>query len=347
MGKKIAFITGCNGMDGATLSRLLLDKEYSVIGLTRRSSTNTKWRIQELLDNKNFLVLEGDITDPHCVNHIINKFKPCEIYNTAAMSHVGQSFISPHSTIEIDGIGVLNILEAIKNYSNHSRLLQCSTSELYGSNYSVDSDGNRYQDENTPFSPNSPYSAAKLLGHNLVLMYRRAYNLHLSCAITFNHEGEFRGEEFVTRKITKYVGKLYNTLQNGQNIPKLKLGNVFSHRDWFHSQCAVRGMWLMLQQPKGDEYVLSSGESHTVKEFAEIAFGEIGVESTDYIEYDKSLERPCEVDFLKGRSDKAKRVLDWQPEITFRELVMLMVHNDIDIERRNYNGNAQFSRVAQ
>lgn len=351
MGKKIGLIFGATGQDAAHLSRLLLDKGYSVIGVKRRTSTNNTARIAELLDNPNYLLLDGDVTDPHSTFFIIKRYQPCEIYNTAAQSFVGVSFATPYSTLEVDTIGVLNILEAIKNYSPHSRFLQCSTSEMFGDSFSTDSDGHKYQDEQTSFTPNSPYAIAKLAAHNFVDLYRRSYGLHASCSITFNHEGEYRGEEFVTRKITQYVARLYahrNICANTVCFEPLKLGNVFSYRDWHWAGDAVRGMWLMLQQRTPDDYVLSSDETHSIKEFTKLAFEEIGVESWEgYVQTDKSLLRPMEVPYLCGRSTKARNVLGWEPQITFRELISRMVLNDIDIERRNYNGNAQFSRVAQ
>lgn len=323
---KIALISGITGQDGSYLADLLLHNNYKVVGLHRRSSTNNFERIKHI-KNANFILEEFDLTDPSGCSSIISKYQPEEFYNLAAMSHVGTSFSQPSTTFEIDTLGVVNILEAIRYVSPKTKFYQASTSEMFGRNYQENSFLGKYQNENTPFLPQSPYGIAKLASHRLVQIYREAYNLYCCSGILFNHESPRRGENFVTRKITSYIGRLVN----GQ-IPtttKLKLGNLEAYRDWGHAKDYVLAMSLMLQQDKPDDFVISTGDTHTVREFAQLAFSMVNLNYEDYIIIDPELYRPCEVALLKGDSSKAKLRLGWKPSITFNELVKDMIDSDI------------------
>lgn len=330
--RKIAVITGINGQDGSYLAEYLLDKDYTVIGLHRRSSTNTSYRINHLLGNKNLILEEFDITDPSSCNYILDKYKPHELYNLAAMSHVATSFKQPSTTFQIDTIGVVNLLEAVVHISPNTRFYQASTSEMFGSNYSTkinsqNSTTEHYQDENTPFAPQSPYAIAKLASHRLVQIYREAYNIFSCSGILFNHESPRRGENFVTRKITKYISQLENHFLHNK---KLHLGNLLAKRDWGHAQDYVQAMHLMLVSSQPDDYVISTGETYTVQDFLNQAFGLINKDYKDYVYIDPELYRPCEVNFLCGDCSKAKSVLGWTPKVSFSDLVKQMVTSDIE-----------------
>lgn len=353
-----AIIFGVTGQDGSYLSELLLSKGYQVIGVKRRSSTNTEERLQECIGNSNFQIVDGDVADPSSVSGIISKYKADEVYNLAAMSFVHSSFEQPTLTFQVNAVGVLNILEAIRLYSDKSRFYQASSSEMFGSNYDKKFIINeqtgfretRYcQDENTPLSPNSPYAVSKVTAHHLVNLYRRAYNLHASAGILLNHESSRRGEEFVTRKITKWVGRFEHWRHNGKlsnfdcrsaqdriycgvdSFLKLRLGNIDAKRDWGHSRSYVEAMYLMLQQEEPDDYVIASGKTYSVRDFLTVAFKQIGIENwSDFIVIDLKFYRPCEVEYLLGDASKAKKVLGWEPKITFEELVKEMVQYDIE-----------------
>jgi len=324
---KSALVTGCNGQDGSYLCELLLDKKYKVYGMIRRSSVNTTERISHLMDNPQFELIEGDVTDATCMHRLISGTMPDEIYNLAAMSHVGVSFDQPVTTCCIDAMGPLHILEAIRQCSPKSKFYQASTSELFGdTNISP-------QNEETPFNPNSPYAVAKLAAHMYVGLYRRAYKIFACGGILFNHESERRGEEFVTRKITMYVAKLAVAIENNCGIlpddwPKLALGNIEAKRDWSHAKDMVLGMWLMLQQDAPGDYVLGSGKTHTVRDFLKIAFGIIGLDYRDYVTIDPKLYRPVDVNLLHADSTKARQKLGWRPKIDFDELIYRMVTAD-------------------
>lgn len=343
---KTALITGITGQDGSYLAELLLDKhEYSkVIGLNRRSSVNNTARIHHLLHNSKFTLEEADLTDPSSVNDLITKYKPDEIYNLAAQSHVGTSFKQPTTTLAINTIGVVNLLEGTLRHCPTAKFYQASTSEMFGQEFSVDEllHNNillleKFQDETTPFKPQSPYGVSKLASHNLVRIYREGYGLFGSCGILFNHESPRRGVNFVTKKITNYIGKLENGLTN----EKLKLGNLKSCRDWGHAKDYVRGMWMMLQSEKPDDFVIATGDTHTIEEFLEIAFGLVNKNYNDYIEIDQAFFRPAEVDYLRGRSAKAKHLLGWEPQISFEGLVKDMVQYDI----KYYSGSRSINKV--
>jgi len=323
---KTAAITGITGQDGSYLAELLLRTGYSVVGLYRRSSNTNFQRIKHLLDNKKIILEEFDITDPSdCVN-IITKHRPHHFYNLAAQSHVSTSFKQPTTTFEINSVGVINILENIRKFSSTTRFYQASTSEMFGRNYLLDIDGKKYQDENTAFLPQSPYAVAKLASHRMVQIYREAYNLYATSGILFNHESPRRGENFVTRKITKYIGELVNK----KTDVKLKLGNIKAVRDWGHAKDYVEAMKLMLTSDTPDDFVISTGESHTVEEFLEKAFKVVNLNYLDHIEIDQELYRPAEVEFLRGVSNKARKVLNWKPKISFDDLVQDMVISDIE-----------------
>ena len=322
---KTAIITGITGQDGSYLSELLLEKEYNVIGCHRRSSTNNLNRINHLLSNPRYKLTEFDLTDPSGVTQTVNKYQPDEFYNLAAQSHVGTSFKQPSTTFEINTIGVTNILEAIRHHSPHTKLYQASTSEMFGRNYSSEKDGRKYQNEKTEMLPQSPYGVAKLASHNMVEIYRSAYSVFGCCGILFNHESSRRGENFVTRKITKYIGKLVR----GETKERLKLGNLDAHRDWGHAKDYVRAMWMMLQREQPEDFVIATGETHSVKEFLDLAFKSVQLNSDDHVEIDPDLFRPAEVDYLCGDPTLAKEKLGWEPEMSFTDLIDDMVKSDV------------------
>lgn len=323
---KTAILTGITGQDGSYLAELLLSKNYTVIGLHRRSSSNNTSRLYNILNNTNLHLIECDITDPSSVFNILCQYKPDEFYNLAAQSHVQTSFSQPSATFNVNTLGVTNILEAIRLHSMHTKFYQASTSEMFGSNYDIDPEtGEKYQDENTTFLPQSPYGISKLASHRMVQLYRQAYNMFVCSGILFNHESPRRGELFVTRKITKYLGSLVNN----KTRDKLKLGNLYAYRDWGHAKDYVYGMWLMLQQEQPDDFVLCSNTTHSVKDFLELAFDKVNLDYKDYVEIDPSLCRPAEVDYLKGSSNKANTVLGWYPKISFDALVDDMINADV------------------
>jgi len=339
---KIALITGVNGQDGAYLAEFLLKKNYIVHGMKRRSSLINTDRIDHFysdpqIEDKRFYLHYGDMTDAMNITRLIKETEPDEIYNLAAQSHVKVSFETPEYTANSDGIGVLRSLEAIRilGLENKIRFYQASTSELYGKVIEVP------QNEKTPFYPRSPYAIAKLYAYWIVVNYREAYNIHACNGILFNHEGPTRGETFVTRKITMAVAKIHNGLQD-----KLYLGNLSSRRDWGHAKDYVRGMWQILQHETADDFVLSSGEMHSVRDFVQLAFKKInvdiiwqgkGVSEKGYnkkngeclVEVDPRYFRPAEVDQLLGDSRKAKKILGWETKITLDDLVSEMIENDL------------------
>jgi GDPmannose 4,6-dehydratase len=342
MAHKIAFITGITGQDGSYLAELLLAKNYRVHGLVRRSSSSNTARIQHLLAaegaSDGLLTLHhGDMTDTAALTRLVEKIRPDEVYNLAAQSDVADSFDSADYTTNVDALGTLRLLEGLRTAGliKSCRFYQASTSELYGLVQETP------QRETTPFYPRSPYAVAKLYAYWIVRNYREAHGLHGSNGILFNHESPRRGETFVTRKITLAVGRI----ARGSRQP-LQLGNLDASRDWGHARDFVEGMHLILQQPKPDDYVLATGETHTVREFAELAFSHIGrsikwsgngdaEKGLDaktgqvLIEVNPRLYRPAEVEFLLGDASRAKRVLGWQPEISFTELVAEMVKADV------------------
>ena len=356
---KRAIITGVSGQDGSYLAELLLEKGYEVIGLKRRTSTYTLGRVSHI-KSPHFSIVEYEISDAASVYSIVDEYRPDEIYNFAAQSHVKTSFEQPDYTFQTNTIGVINFLEAIRRFSPDTRFYQASTSEMFGKTFDVhpcdcrdgETCNHRYQDEETYFAPQSPYAAAKLASHNLVGMYREGYGLHASCGILFNHESERRGEEFVTRKITKWVAEFKTWLNsmcefadllafdddfiycNQNKFAKLRLGNLDAYRDWGHSKDYVYATWLMLQQEYPDDYVIATGKTYSVRDFLKEAFGYIGIEDyPEFITIDPLFYRPAEVDYLRGLPDKAKNTLGWEPKITFKELVQGMLESDVNVEK--------------
>ena len=352
-----AIIFGVTGQDGSHLADLLLEKNYQVIGISRRTSTDNTGRIKHLLDNERFEVVEGDITDVFSVGHILSEHADVdEIYNLAAQSHVAVSFKQPALTWDITGKGCLHILQSMVDLGLHARFYQASSSEMFGSAYDIDRNQVKYQDENTKFAPQSPYAISKCAAHYITKLFREAYNTHASSGILFNHEGPRRGKEFVTRKITKWIGdftrwckikvikpsdlvidkdEVYipgRTAQHqGFQFPKLRLGNLEAFRDWGYAGDYVEAMWMMLQQEKPDDYVVCTGKTFTIREFLDVAFSEVGISDwTNYVIQDPEFYRPAEVNYLRGCNDKAKAKLGWEPKHSFEDLVKLMVENDIN-----------------
>lgn len=349
---KTALITGVTGQDGSYLAEFLLEKGYRVVGLMRRSSSKNIERICNILTNPNFILEEFDLTDPSGIYSIVDKYRPDELYNLGAQSHVGTSFCQPTTTFEVDTVGVVNLLEAIRKISPSTKFYQASTSEMFGYNFNVNAYGEKYQNEKTALLPQSPYGVAKLASHNLVRIYRSSYNIYACSGILFNHESPRRGENFVTRKITKWLGEftkwknqefytlgklIYNpnTIYYGrptnygpEEFPKLHLGNIEAFRDWGHAKDYVRAMWLMLQQNEPDDFVICTGETHSVKEFLEKAFSMKNLNYKDYVVIDPELFRPAEVEYLRGDCSKAKSVMGWNPQISFNNLVKEMVEAD-------------------
>lgn len=350
---KVALITGVTGQDGAYLSEFLLKKGYEVHGIKRRSSLFNTDRIDHLyqdphIEKRNFFLHYGDMTDSMNLTRIIQEVQPDEIYNLAAMSHVAVSFDTPEYTANADGIGMLRILEAVKllNLVKKTRIYQASSSELYGLVQEVP------QTEKTQFYPRSPYAVAKLYAYWITINYREAYGLHASNGILFNHESPLRGETFVTRKITRAVAKILLGLQD-----KIYLGNLSAKRDWGHAKDYVRAMYLMMQQPKPDDYVIATGITTSIRDFVQMSFREAGIEisfkgngkdevaviescnNPEYnlepgkivVEVDSNYFRPTEVDMLVGDSSKAKEILGWEPEYDLPSLIKEMLHSDIKL----------------
>ena len=345
---KVAAISGVTGQDGSYLAELLLSKGYFVIGFSRRVSVDTSERIKHLLDDPNFDFQEGDICDPLYITELLTKFRIAEFYNLAAQSHVHTSFSQPVVTTEIDYLGPLNILNCIKSLSPETKFYQASTSEMFGDEYDGE-EGYKYQDEDTYMNPQSPYAIAKLAAHHAVRLYRESYGLFTCSGILFNHESPRRGEKFVTRKITKWIGEFVDftenrklgelvpdedyiiTKTNSVKYPKLRLGNLDAYRDWGHAKDYVRAMWMMMQHDVPDDYVVSTCESRTVREFLEEAFYAISYDGNweDLVVIDPQFYRPAEVDYLNGVSIKARTTLGWTPEYAFEDLVAEMVEEDL------------------
>jgi len=317
-----ALITGITGQDSSYLAELLLSKDYEVWGLIRRSSTFNRQRIDTIYTNRKnkgrFKLLYGDMTDFASLAYVLKQSKPDEIYNLAAQSHVQVSFDTPIYTGQVDAMGVLNLLEAVRILGIKTKIYQASTSELFSGDPKE-----LPQSEKTPFNPKSPYGVAKLYAFNICKIYRESYGMFISNGILFNHESERRGENFVTRKITIGLSKILAGMEN-----KIRLGNIKAKRDWGYAPDFVEGMWLMLQQNKPDDFILATGETHTVEEFLKGAFLLKGLNYKEYLEIDKDQFRPNEVKELRGDASKARKILKWQPKVKFSELVRLMVEND-------------------
>lgn len=316
--QKRALITGISGMDGSTLSEFLLDKGYEVYGTIRRHSLSESQDIRiNHLGNK-IKTYYGDLTDKSSLIRVLKIVQPDEIYNLAAMSHVRISFDMPEYVCQVNAMGVLNLLEAYRATCPKAKMYQASSSEQFGT--SVDIDG--YQRETTPFAPVSPYGCAKTFAHLICKNYREAYGMFISCGQLFNHEGPRRGSNFVTAKIVKSAVEIKHGLRD-----KVELGNLKAMRDWGHSKDYVRAMWLILQQDKPDDYVIATGDTHTIEEFCERVFSKLGMNYKDYITYNPIHERAKELPYLKGDSTKARTVLGWTPEYTFDQLIDEMIEH--------------------
>lgn len=320
---KRALITGITGQDGSYLAELLLSKGYEVHGLIRRSSSFNTGRIDQIYQDPHvngvrLFLHYGDLSDSTSLIKLLYNVDPDEIYNLGAQSHVRVSFDIPEYTGDITGIGTLRLLEAVRELKGKARFYQASSSEMYGLVQAVP------QSETTPFYPRSPYAAAKVYSYWITVNYRESYGIHGSNGILFNHESPRRGETFVTRKITRAVARIKAGLQD-----KLYLGNLDAQRDWGYAKEYVEAMWLMLQQDQPDDYVVATGETHSVREFLVEAFGHVGLDWEKYVEIDPKYYRPAEVDLLIGDATKAKRQLGWEPKTTFKELVKLMVDADV------------------
>jgi len=346
---KKALISGITGQDGSYLTELLLEKGYEVHGIIRRSSSFNTKRIDHLYSNEKILNSRlflhfGDLVDTSSLNRLLEKIEPHEIYNLAAQSHVKVSFEVPDYTAQVDALGTLRFLDAIRETGLRKvKFYQASTSELYGKVQEIP------QSEKTPFYPRSPYGVAKIYGYWIVVNYREAYDIFACNGILFNHESPRRGETFVTRKVTRAVARIKNGIQD-----KLVMGNIDAKRDWGYAPEYCEGMWKMLQLDKPEDFVLATGETHTVREFIELAFREIGIEiawegknenekgkdkksGKVIVEIDKGYFRPTEVDLLIGDPSKAKKLLNWSPKVAFEELVRIMVKADIEmVQKKGY-----------
>ena len=321
---KKALITGITGQDGSYLAELLLEKGYEVHGIIRRSSSFNTGRIEHLYqdfhanDARVFLHY-GDLSDSSALSRLLEKIQPDEIYNLAAQSHVRVSFDIPEYTADVVGLGTIRILDAIKETKIKTRFYQASTSELYGKVVETP------QTEKTPFYPRSPYACAKLYSYWITVNYRESYDMYACNGILFNHESPRRGETFVTKKITHAIARILKKEQD-----KLYLGNLEAKRDWGYAKDYVEAMWLMLQQEKAEDYVIATGETHSVREFLDEAFGLVRLDWKKYVEIDPRYYRPAEVDLLLGNPAKAKEKLGWKPKTTFKELVKIMLEYDLN-----------------
>jgi GDPmannose 4,6-dehydratase len=336
-----ALITGITGQDGSYLTELLLDKGYEVYGIIRRSSSFNTARIDPLYQDPHapdvrLRLIYGDLNDASSLNRILRTIQPDEIYNLGAQSHVRVSFDIPEYTADVTGLGTIRLLEAIRESGLRPKFYQASSSEMFGKVQEVP------QRETTPFYPRSPYGAAKLYAHWITVNYREAYNLFACSGILFNHESPRRGETFVTRKITKAAVRIKLGLQQD-----LYLGNLDAKRDWGYAGDYVQAMWLMMQQDTPDDYVIATGETHTVREFLEVAFGHLNLDWKRYVKIDRKYYRPTEVDLLIGDASKANKQLKWEPRVRFEQLATMMVDADLDAERERLDGTKNYIRSKQ
>jgi GDPmannose 4,6-dehydratase len=334
---KRALITGITGQDGSYLAEFLLAKNYEVHGIIRRASTFNTGRLDPIYEDphasrKRLSLHYGDLSDASALARLIAKVQPEEVYNLAAQSHVRVSFDSPEYTGDITATGAVRLLEAIRETGVKPRYYQASSSEMFGKVQAVP------QNEETPFYPRSPYGCAKVYAHWITVNYRESYGLHASNGILFNHESPRRGETFVTRKITRALAHIKAGLQN-----KLYLGNLDAKRDWGYAKEYVEAMWLMLQQPEPDDYVIATGETHSVREFLEVAFDHVKLDWKKYVEIDPRYYRPAEVDLLIGDYSKAKKKLGWEPKTKFVDLAKLMVDADIELLRKHRHGEIKMA----
>jgi len=331
MNRKCALITGVTGQDGSYLTEFLLGKGYEVHGLVRRSSSFNRGRIDHLPHgsetNHRFMLHYADLTDANSLSKVIQACRPTEVYNLAAQSHVRISFDEPVYTGDTVAMGAVKMLEAVRDFQHNSgsqvRYYQASSSEMYGKAMEIP------QKESTPFYPRSPYGVGKVYAHWITINYREAYGLHASCGILFNHESPRRGETFVTRKISRAVGRIRCGLQK-----RLRLGNLEAQRDWGYAAEYVEAMWMMMQQESGDDYVIATGQTKSVREFCEKAFGMVGLNYKEFVDIDPTYYRPTEVDILLGDASKAKAKLGWTPKTDLNGLVKLMVEADLELAER-------------
>ena len=317
-----ALITGITGQDGSYLAELLLQKGYQVYGLIRRSSVKKFDRIESLMDD--IELVEGDLTDQSSLDTIVLAVQPDEVYNLAAQSFVPVSWKQPVLTGDVTGLGVIRVLEALRRHRPQARFLQASSSEMFGKVRQTP------QTETTPFYPRSPYGVAKVFGHYLTVNYRESYGLFACSAMGFNHESPRRGLEFVSRKVTHQAARIKCGLAS-----KLAMGNLDAKRDWGFAGDYVRAMWMMLQQQEADDFVLATGQTHSIRELLEVAFGALGLDWERHVEIDPKLIRPAEVDTLCGDASKARKKLGWTPEVSFEELIRMMALADLDLVQRS------------
>jgi GDPmannose 4,6-dehydratase len=323
-----AFITGINGQDGSYLAEYLINKNYEVHGTIRRSSSINTEKIDHLISEhqgKELFLYYSDLLDSSSLTNLISKINPNEVYNLAAQSHVAVSFQNPLFTTETSTVGPLSLLESIRNVNKEIKFYQASSSEMYGGSL------REPLDEDSKFEPKSPYAAAKVFAFDITKIYRESYNMFTSNGILFNHESPRRGETFVTRKISKAVGRIHIGIQE-----KLTLGNLDSYRDWGFAGDYVKGMWKMLQYPQPEDWVIATGETYSVKDFTKEAFGLVGLNHEEYITSSEKYFRPNEVDYLLGNPKKALDNLGWKPETDFKELVKMMVNHDINEAKKEY-----------
>jgi len=331
---KVALITGCTGQDGALLSKFLLEKDYKVIGMARRTSSPTDWRLKELniINHPNFIVVSGDLTDQASLDRIISAHCPSEIYNLAAQSFVGLSWDLAESTIDITGLGAVRLFESVRKNKNSwfsPKIYQASSSEMFGGASRIE-----LLNEESKFEPRSPYGAAKILAHNMAKVYRESYDMFISCGILFNHESEYRGLQFVTRKVTH---GLANVLFGKQEF--VQLGNLDACRDWGYAQDFVQAMWQMLQQDSPDDFVIATGKAHSIRDLVELAIRYAGL--GDKLDIDKFVKinsldkRPADVGYLLGDASKAKNLLGWSPVVNFNQMIKRMVEKDIERVKNN------------
>jgi len=320
-----ALITGITGQDGSYLAEFLLGKGYEVFGLVRRASTGNLDRIQHLIDGSKITILQGDITDQGSLTRALEAAEPEEVYNLAAQSFVFESWMTPTTTGEITGLGTTNMLEAIRQVDKSIRFYQASSSEMFGKVRETP------QSETTPFYPRSPYGAAKAYAHYMAVNYRESYGMFCASGILFNHESPRRGLEFVTRKITHGVAKIKKRLDNGKSLVDsfLPLGNLDAKRDWGFAGDYVRAMWLMLQADEPEDFVIATGETHSVRDLARIAFEKVGLDWQDFVKVNDDLIRPAEVKLLQGDASKAREFLGWTPRVGFKEMIGMMVDSDL------------------
>lgn len=315
-----ALITGITGQDGSYMAELLLDKGYEVYGLVRRSSVEKFDRIGHLVDALE--LVEGDLTDQSSLDNIIREVQPDEVYNLAAQSFVPTSWTQPVLTADVTGLGVLRMLEALHKHCSKAKFLQASSSEMFGKVQESP------QTERTRFYPRSPYGAAKVFGHQITINYRESYGMFACATLCFNHESPRRGLEFVTRKVTWQVARIKCGLAD-----RLRMGNMDAKRDWGFAGDYVRAMWMILQQPEPEDFVIGTGETHSVREVVEAAFSAVNLDWHDYVEIDPKFLRPAEVDYLCGDASKIRKKLGWKPQVGFEELIQMMVQSDLQLVR--------------